>query len=234
MWQILKAMVFVHSHNIIHRDVKPENMLLSKNGVLKICDFGFARSAAKDKEFTGYVSTRWYRAPELLVGERNYGKAVDVWAIGCIFIELLTGRPLFTGNTDYETLKQVLQAFQGEEELPENLKQAFSRNQLFQGAQVPYPHDFDFDAGVESRLAFLENPLAVDFARECLRLDASQRPSCRELMTHAYFDGFRDWFEDEILTLLEYDFQEQYGNAFVNGKILNSVTKQLPSHSLSR
>jgi cyclin-dependent kinase-like len=88
-------------------------MLLSKNGVLKICDFGFARSTIKNenKEFTDYVSTRWYRAPELLVGDRNYGKAVDVWAIGCIFVELLTGRPLFTGDTDYETLRQVLSTF---------------------------------------------------------------------------------------------------------------------------
>ena len=121
-------MAFIHSHNIIHRDVKPENMLLSKNGVLKICDFGFARSTIKgeNKEFTDYVSTRWYRAPELLVGDRNYGKSVDVWAIGCIFIELLTGRPLFTGDTDYETLKQVLQTFHGEEDLPESMKMAFS------------------------------------------------------------------------------------------------------------
>ncbi len=88
-------------------------MLLSKNGVLKICDFGFARSTikAENREFTDYVSTRWYRAPELLVGDRNYGKAVDIWAIGCIFVELLTGEPLFTGETDYETLKQVLQTF---------------------------------------------------------------------------------------------------------------------------
>lgn len=100
--------------------MKPENMLLSKNGVLKICDFGFARSTIKgeNKEFTDYVSTRWYRAPELLVGDWNYGKAIDVWAIGCIFVELLTGQPLFTGETDYETLKQVLQTFEGSEELP--------------------------------------------------------------------------------------------------------------------
>ena len=96
----------MHSHNIMHRDFKPENMLLSKNGVLKICDFGFARSIIKpeNKQFTSYVATRWYRAPELLVGD-NYGKPVDIWAIGCIFVELLTGAPLFTGETDYVTLK---------------------------------------------------------------------------------------------------------------------------------
>ena len=82
-------------------------MLLSKNGVLKICDFGFARSIGngENQKFTDYVSTRWYRAPELLVGYTSYGKPVDVWAIGCIFVELITGKPLFTGESDYETLK---------------------------------------------------------------------------------------------------------------------------------
>ena len=110
----------MHSHSIMHRDVKPENLLLSKNGVLKICDFGFARSTNSNMStgsnsnnsnnsnsnapFTDYVSTRWYRAPELLVGSCNYSKAVDVWAMGCILFELLTGRPLFTGESDYETL----------------------------------------------------------------------------------------------------------------------------------
>lgn len=120
IWQVLKACSFIHSHNIMHRDIKPENMLLSKNGVLKICDFGFARSNNKGEgqKFTDYVSTRWYRAPELLVGDTSYSKSVDVWALGCIFIELLTGRPLFTGESDYETLKQVLSTFHGSETLP--------------------------------------------------------------------------------------------------------------------
>jgi cyclin-dependent kinase-like len=97
-------------------------MLLSKNGVLKICDFGFARLVGNslDQKFTDYVSTRWYRAPELLVGEANYDKSVDIWAIGCIFVELLTGRPVFTGDTDYETLRQVLQTLYMED-LPEKL-----------------------------------------------------------------------------------------------------------------
>lgn len=108
-------------------------MLLSKNGVLKICDFGFARTMIKSEnsKFTDYVSTRWYRAPELLVGDANYGKSVDVWAIGCIFVELVTGRPLFMGDSDYETLRQVLECFQGSEDLPDRLKQAFSSNPVF-------------------------------------------------------------------------------------------------------
>lgn len=80
------------------------------------------------------MSTRWYRAPELLVGDTNYGKAVDVWAIGCIFVELITGKPLVKGYSDYETLNQVLQTFYGSEELPDYLKNVFLKNPIFEGS----------------------------------------------------------------------------------------------------
>ncbi|NXU81513.1 CDKL2 protein, partial [Oreotrochilus melanogaster] len=79
---------------IIHRDIKPENILVSQSGVVKLCDFGFARTlAASGEAYTDYVATRWYRAPELLVGDIKYGKAVDVWAIGSLITEMLTGEP---------------------------------------------------------------------------------------------------------------------------------------------
>ena len=88
-------------------------MLLSRNGVLKICDFGFARQLTHANiedgiTLTDYVSTRWYRAPELLVGAPTYTHAIDVWAIGCIFVELLTGQALFSGDTDFEMLKLII------------------------------------------------------------------------------------------------------------------------------
>ena len=67
---------------IIHRDIKPENILVSKLGVIKLCDFGFARMISPGENYTDYVATRWYRAPELLVGDTQYGPPVDVWAIG--------------------------------------------------------------------------------------------------------------------------------------------------------
>ena len=78
-----------------------------------MCDFGFARStksydSEEDDQFTDYVSTRWYRAPELLVGDQNYGKAIDVWAIGCLFVEILTGDPLFPGDSDVQTLYIIM------------------------------------------------------------------------------------------------------------------------------
>lgn len=85
MWQLVRSIEFCHAHNVIHRDIKPENLLISKNGCLKLCDFGFARTlAGPGARYTDYVSTRWYRSPELLVGDASYGKAVDLWAMGCL------------------------------------------------------------------------------------------------------------------------------------------------------
>jgi len=111
IYQILSANHFLHSSNIIHRDIKPENLLISKHGVVKLCDFGFARQMKKEPGFcyTDYVSTRWYRAPELLVGDAAYNESVDVWAIGCIFAEIYNGMPLFPGDSDLHTLQLILE-----------------------------------------------------------------------------------------------------------------------------
>ena len=102
---------FLHTQKIIHRDIKPENLLISDNGVVKLCDFGFARDIGKKKNFmyTEYVSTRWYRAPELLAGDSFYNHLVDIWAIGCIFAELFNSRPLYPGENDLHTLKMIME-----------------------------------------------------------------------------------------------------------------------------
>ena len=85
---------------------------MSKNGILKICDFGFARTLAGPKaKYTDYVSTRWYRSPELLVGDTSYGKGVDVWAIGCMFAEITNGLPLFPGESDIDQLFHIIRCF---------------------------------------------------------------------------------------------------------------------------
>lgn len=97
---------------IIHRDVKPENLLISDQGVLKLCDFGFARTTSKPgAKYTDYVATRWYRAPELLVGDTQYGPSVDIWAVGCMFAEILNGQPLFPGESDIDQLYQMMKCF---------------------------------------------------------------------------------------------------------------------------
>ncbi|XP_062955326.1 cyclin-dependent kinase 20 isoform X1 [Cynocephalus volans] len=103
---LLKGVAFCHASNIVHRDLKPANLLISASGQLKIADFGLARVFSSDgsRLYTHQVATRWYRAPELLYGARQYDQGVDLWAVGCIMGELLNGSPLFPGENDIEQL----------------------------------------------------------------------------------------------------------------------------------
>jgi len=87
---------YVHSAGVVHRDLKPSNILVNENCDLKICDFGLAR--IQDPQMTGYVSTRYYRAPEIMLTWQKYDVEVDIWSAGCIFAEMLEGKPLFPGK----------------------------------------------------------------------------------------------------------------------------------------
>ncbi|XP_049751527.1 cyclin-dependent kinase 20 isoform X3 [Elephas maximus indicus] len=107
---LLKGVAFCHANSIVHRDLKPANLLISASGQLKIADFGLARVFSPDgsRLYTHQVATRWYRAPELLYGARQYDQGVDLWAVGCIMGELLNGSALFPGENDIEQLCCVL------------------------------------------------------------------------------------------------------------------------------
>lgn len=98
--QILQGLKFCHAQNICHRDLKPENVLLNNDGKIKICDFGSAKILDENGKNTPYIVSRYYRAPELILGESNYSCKIDIWATGCIFAELLTLTPLFPGKTE--------------------------------------------------------------------------------------------------------------------------------------
>ncbi|KAK2151323.1 hypothetical protein LSH36_367g04000 [Paralvinella palmiformis] len=104
VYQILRGLKYVHSAGIIHRDLKPSNVAVKEDWELKILDFGLARHA--DEEMTGYVATRWYRAPEIMLNWMHYNQTVDIWSVGCIMAELLTGKPLFPG-TDHILIIQI-------------------------------------------------------------------------------------------------------------------------------
>ncbi|KAL7379964.1 hypothetical protein ABVT39_009241 [Epinephelus coioides] len=138
-WQTLQAVNFCHKQNCIHRDVKPENILITKHQVIKLCDFGFARILTGPCDYyTDYVATRWYRAPELLVGDTQYGPPVDVWAIGCVFAELLSGIPLWPGKSDMDQLYLIRKTLG---DLIPRHQQVFSNNQFFCGVSIPEPQE---------------------------------------------------------------------------------------------
>ncbi|KAL1249137.1 hypothetical protein QQF64_020142 [Cirrhinus molitorella] len=205
LYQILRAVCFCHQHNIIHRDVKPENVLVSQLGVVKLCDFGFARTmaAAPGEVYTDYVATRWYRAPELLVGDTRYGKAVDVWAIGCLFFEMLTGDPLFPGDSDIDQLHLVISCFG---HLTPHHREVFYRNPVFMGVSLPEPSERN---PLESRSVKLSG-LALDLGQRCLQMDPDKRSQCADLLLHPYFtrDRFHIRFQQELASKTHQDLKE--------------------------
>jgi len=114
IYQTLKALKYIHSAELIHRDLKPANILINSDVVIKVGDFGLARSVAfqgddNDYKLSEYVATRWYRAPEILLGSSKYTKAVDMWSVGCILGELLVGKPIFQGKSSLNQIEKVLE-----------------------------------------------------------------------------------------------------------------------------
>lgn len=109
LYQILRGLKYIHSANVLHRDLKPSNLLLNANCDLKICDFGLARVTSETDFMTEYVVTRWYRAPELLLNSSDYTAAIDVWSVGCIFMELMDRKPLFPGRDHVHQLRLLIE-----------------------------------------------------------------------------------------------------------------------------
>lgn len=108
LFQLLKGVAYCHSKLVLHRDLKPQNLLISRQGQLKIADFGLARPfGAPVRSYSPEVVTLWYRSPDVLLGSKFYSTSIDMWSIGCIFAEMITGRPLASGNTIMEQLLNI-------------------------------------------------------------------------------------------------------------------------------
>ena len=104
----MRGIYFCHAHRILHRDLKPQNLLIDKEGNLKLADFGLARAFGIPlRTYTHEVVTLWYRAPEVLLGSRHYNTAIDMWSVGCIFAEMAMRTPLFPGDSEIDEIFRI-------------------------------------------------------------------------------------------------------------------------------
>ena len=111
LYQLIRGVAFCHQHRVLHRDLKPQNLLINREGELKLADFGLARAfGIPVRSYTHEVVTLWYRAPDVLMGSRRYSTPVDIWSIGCIFAEMSNGRPLFPGTSENHQLSLIFRA----------------------------------------------------------------------------------------------------------------------------
>ena len=192
IWQLVRAISWCHRSDVVHRDIKPENLLVDpesrSNSALKLCDFGFARALTRAKTarepLTDYVATRWYRAPELLLGSDAYGFEVDQWAIGCIMGELIDGQPLFPGESDVDQL-YIVQKHVGP--LTEEQRGAARRNPRFAGTR--FPAEGSEPIGIRRKYAGKVSETGLRFMHQLLRMDPRERLTWHGMLTHPFFEG---------------------------------------------
>lgn len=186
VYQILCGLKYIHSANVLHRDLKPGNLLVNADCDLKICDFGLARGFQNNdvNVLTEYVATRWYRAPEIPLSAQAYTKAIDVWSVGCIMAELLGGKPLFKGETPFDQINQII-AILGTP-APDTLRNV-----------SPKIHEYLSSLEYKAPVPFSEiypnaNPEGLDLLRRLLDFNPDTRISVTEALEHPYLRVWHD------------------------------------------
>ncbi|KAJ3440097.1 hypothetical protein M0813_18113 [Anaeramoeba flamelloides] len=191
MYQMLKGLLFCHIRGIFHRDLKPQNLLIDKEGVLKICDFGLARSFSIPlRTYTHEIVTLWYRAPEILLGVKHYSTPVDMWSVGAIFAELLMNYPLFPADSEIDLLYKIFKCFgtPTEDNLP-GLTSLPNYSPIF-----PKFNPFGLKKtmiqilGEKTKI----DPVALDLLQKMLIYDPSQRISAKQALNHPYFKDINE------------------------------------------
>ena len=180
IYQIVCGVNYLHSLKYIHRDIKPDNILISAEGKIILTDFDLCRqeSKGKDDPMTRTAVTLYYRAPELFFGDSYYGNKIDIWSIGCVFTELIIGKPIFKANNELGTISNIIEIIgcPSEENWP-------GVSQL--------PNYLPFTGGEFKLGKMLEegglSKEGIDFVTKMLMLDPKKRPSCEEMLKDEYF-----------------------------------------------
>ncbi|XP_056413614.1 mitogen-activated protein kinase 14 isoform X2 [Hyla sarda] len=200
IYQILRGLKYIHSAGIIHRDLKPSNLAVNEDCELKILDFGLARHT--DEEMTGYVATRWYRAPEIMLNWMHYNQTVDIWSVGCIMAELLTGRTLFPGTDHINQLQQIMRLTGTPPIYLINRMPSHEARNYIQS--LPYMPKMNFED------VFLgANPQAVDLLEKMLVLDTDKRITATEALAHAYFAQYHDPDDEPVADPYDQSFESR-------------------------
>lgn len=179
MYQILQGLAFIHKHGFFHRDMKPENLLCMGPELIKIADFGLVRELRSQPPYTDYVSTRWYRAPEVLLRSLAYSSPIDIWAVGSIMAELYTLRPLFPGTSEVDEIFKICQV------LGTPKKSDWS-----EGYQLAASMNFRFPQCVPINLKTLipnASEEALTLMRDMMQWDPKKRPTATQALRYPYF-----------------------------------------------
>ncbi|XP_056290714.1 serine/threonine-protein kinase MAK isoform X6 [Pseudoliparis swirei] len=179
LFQVVSGLAFVHKHGFFHRDMKPENLLCMGPELVKIADFGLAREIRSKPPYTDYVSTRWYRAPEVLLRSATYSSPIDLWAVGCIMAELYTLRPLFPGNSEVDEIFKICQVLG-----------TVKKTDWSEGHQLASAMNFRFPQCVPTHLKTLipnASNEAITLMRDLLQWDPKKRPTAVQVLRYPYF-----------------------------------------------
>ncbi|KAK9448309.1 kinase-like domain-containing protein [Limtongia smithiae] len=180
MSQLVAGTNYCHAHRILHRDLKPQNLLINKEGNLKLADFGLARSFGVPlRVYTHEVVTLWYRAPEILLGGRQYSTGVDIWSIGCIFAEMVTRKPLLPGDSEIDEIFQIFRLLGTPDE------DCWPGVSLLPDFKTTFPQWSRKDLASQVKL----DPEGIDLLESFLLYDPSTRISAKRALKHPYFVG---------------------------------------------
>ncbi|XP_068572818.1 mitogen-activated protein kinase 12b isoform X2 [Cebidichthys violaceus] len=194
IYQMLRGLKYIHSAGIIHRDLKPGNLAINPDCELKILDFGLARQA--DAEMTGYVVTRWYRAPEVILNWMHYTQTVDIWSAGCIMAEMLLGKPLFKGSDHLDQLREIMKITgTPAADFVVKLQSQDAKNYIRSLPKVPKKDLHSLFSKASSN--------AVSVLEKMLLLDPERRVSASEALDLPFFSEYRE--AEEETEALPYD-----------------------------